>query len=862
MSRIRTLFLLVLGMCSTAVVWAQCSTTNATSCVCAIGGQTDCDLLPDMTISWKALSTVAGAAPDTPGPTEYGQTGSNAARLKVSGSTPNIGKGNLEVRGVNAAGVRAFICGTDTITVSGGQQNYTCPGGVTPRQILYQRIYHKNGASMSYNDKRTGTMTYHPNHGHYHVDDWTTMTLRIQDPSEPLPTKWPIVATGAKIGFCLMDYYNCWDGSANGHCRTSQQWNGGTALTSMSSFPNNGMYRGYACGADFQGISTGRTDLYGEWLEGMWINLMPNLCNGNYWIVAEVDPTNVFQEENETNNWTAMPFTLALQRATNSGGSAFIHADKRPVVGPGRTVTLTAAPGSAYLWSNGATTRSITVGTAGSYSCTVSAPCGTLVTGTMVVSAISAPPAPTTSGASVLGPASATLGSTGGDPQWYANETGGSALASGSSFTTPVLTASTTYWVSDRTTLAEESASAGKSYVPSHGSNFNGKQWLLFDAYKPFVLQSVTVFSNAVGVRHFVVVDNVGNLIAEKLIELGSGLQTVTLNFRIPAGTQHRISAYDSGAVSNSTQLVFQDLHRSTVGVAYPYSIGAFGSITGSTEGSTVYHFLYDWVVKNEAVEAESARVPVVAEVTNGVVLNLKAFLEGPFDGNSGLMHDSLRVAGLIPLNEPYAAMGFPQVGPGGATLNASALNVTGASAIVDWVRVELRSAASPTTVVASQSGIINRSGQVLAADGSPMRISVPGGQGYYVALRHRNHLAVMTSTPITLSTNTPLIDLTSASTATYGTDGRKSVGSTQVLWTGDAVRDGIVLYTGSANDRDLILSLIGGTVPTNVAVAYSTADVNLDGKIMYTGARNDRDLILSNIGGVIPTNSRTQQLP
>lgn len=861
MSRIRTLFLFVLGLNSIAAVWAQCSISNATSCVCAVGGQTNCDLLPDMTISWKALSTVAGSAPDTPGPTEYGQSGSNAARLKISGSTPNIGKGNLEVRGVNAAGVRAFICGTDTITVSGGQQNYTCPNGVTPRQILYQRVYHKNGATMSYNDVRTGTMTYHPNHGHYHVDDWTTMTLRIQDPNEPLPTKWPIVATGAKIGFCLMDYYNCWDGSANGHCRTSQEWNGGTALTSMSSFPNNGMFRNYACGADFQGISTGRTDLYGEWLEGMWINLMPNLCNGNYWIVAEVDPTNVFREENETNNWTAMPFTLALQRAANSGGSAFIHADKRPVVAPGRTVTLTAAPGSSHLWSNGATTRSITVSAAGSYSCTVSAPCGTLVTGTLVVTALSAT-APTTTGATVLGPASATLGSTGGDPQWYANETGGAPLASGPSFTTPVLSNSTTYWVSDRNTLAEESAIAGKPYVPSHGANYNGKQWLLFDAYKPFTLQSVTVFSSAVGVRHFVVVDNVGNLIAEKLIELGSGLQTVTLNFRIPAGTQHRISAYDSGAVSNSTQLVFQDLHRSTVGVSYPYPIGALGSITGSSEGPTVYHFLYDWVVKNEAVQVESARVPVLAEVTNGVVVNMKAFLEGPFDGDAGLMHDSLRVAGLIPANEPFVAMGFPQVGAVGGSLTPAALSVTGNSAIVDWVRVELRSASDPTVIVGTQSGIITRSGQVLSTSGAPLRFNLASNQNYHVALRHRNHLAAMTATPVLLNGSSALIDFSLASTAVYGTDACKVVGSSQVLWAGDAVRDGLILYTGAGNDRDRILETIGGSVPTNTAVAYSTADVNLDGKVMYTGSRNDRDLILSNIGGVVPTNSRAQQLP
>ncbi|MBX2972339.1 MAG: hypothetical protein KF797_04495, partial [Flavobacteriales bacterium] len=606
---------------------AQCTRTNATSCVCATPGQTECDLLPDMTISWRGLSNVP--AQSQGGPTEYSQSSStNPGRLRISGSTPNIGKGNLEVRGVSN-GIRAFICGQDTVYRSGGQGSFTCPGGISPKQILYQRVYHKSGNTMTYEDVKTGTMTYHPNHAHYHVDDWTTMTLRIQDPSEPLPTKWPIVATGAKIGFCLMDYYDCWSSSANGHCRTSQEWQQGTALTSQNNFPNRGMGAGYNCSSDYQGISTGRTDLYGAWLEGMWINLMPNLCNGNYWIVAEVDPTNVFREENDDNNWTAMPFSIALQRAANSGGSSFIHADKRPIVGNGRTVTLTAAPGYSYLWNTGATTRSITVSQAGSYSCTVNAPCGSLQTGTIAVTALAAPAAPVGTGTTVVGPAAATLEATGNDPQWYTTATGGTPVAAGNSFTTPVLSQNTTYWVSDRNSVPGNTWTVGKTYNAAHGSNYNGRQWMYFDANEPFVLKSVRVVATGVGNRHFVVVDNVGNLIAEKQIELLPGDQVVQLDFHIPKGTQHKIGAYDSGAVSSGTQLVFQDLHYSTTGVSYPYAIGTVGSITGSTLGSSVYLFFYDWQVAVEAVAQESARVPVLAEVVNGVVLDLKAFLDG-----------------------------------------------------------------------------------------------------------------------------------------------------------------------------------------------------------------------------------------
>ena len=841
-------------------VVGQCSITNATSCVCATVGQTNCDLLPDMTISWSALSNYAS------GPSEYGQSSlSNPGRLRVSGSTPNIGKGNLEVRGVTDGGFRAFICGNDTIVLAAGQQSYTCPtAGVVPKQVLYQRVYHKNGAAMTYTDDQTGTMTYHPNHGHYHVDDWTTMTLRIQDPSEPLPTKWPIVATGAKIGFCLMDYYDCWSSQAPGHCRTAQGMSGsGTALNTTAQFPNNGLYRGYSCGADYQGISTGRTDVYSESLEGMWINLMPNLCDSNYWIVAEVDPTNVFQEENEDNNWAAIPFRIALQRVSgSSSGSGYIQSDKSPVVTPGGPVTLSATPGYSYLWSTGATSRTITVSQAGNYSCTISAPCGSLATGVLNVTSLAAPPAPAPNGATIVGPAAATLNCPGTEPQWYAEQNGGGPLHLGTSYTTPVLAADATYWVSDRSKVPATSVTAGKPYIAGHGANYNGKQWLLLNAYQPFTLRSVNVYSNAVGVRHFVLVDNVGNLIAEKQVELGTGLQTVQLGFRVPAGTQHKITAYDSGAVSSGTQLVFQDLHRSTTGVSYPYPLGTVGAITGSTEGASVYHFLYNWQVETEEVTAESARVPVTVQVTTGVVVDLKAILQGPFDAISGRMHDSLRVANVVPLNEPFTGLGFTHAGGGGGeNLPAARLNTTGDNAIVDWVLVELRSAAAPATIVATQSAVVTRAGEVQSMSGSDIRLSVTNGD-YYVALRHRNHLGVMTAAAVGLTAAPTTVDFSLASTSVHGIEARKTQGATQLLWAGDVVRDGTLLYTGANNDRDRILQVIGGVVPTNTVAGYLPADVNLDGRVLYTGARNDRDPVLSNIGGLVPTNFRAQQLP
>ena len=128
----------------------QCSTTNATTCQCRTVGQTNCDLLPDIQISWYALANYSG------GPNQYAQNASSdAGRLRVSGSTPNQGYGPLEVRGVNSSNQRTFICGPDTITVNNlpnDNNGFTCPNGYEARQRLYQRIYRKNGNSMTYTE--------------------------------------------------------------------------------------------------------------------------------------------------------------------------------------------------------------------------------------------------------------------------------------------------------------------------------------------------------------------------------------------------------------------------------------------------------------------------------------------------------------------------------------------------------------------------------------------------------------------------------------------------------------------------------------------------------------------------------------
>ncbi|MBL8010672.1 MAG: choice-of-anchor B family protein [Flavobacteriales bacterium] len=244
------------------------------------------------------------------------------------------------------------------------------------------------------------------------------------------------------------------------------------------------------------------------------------------------------------------------------------------------------------------------------------------------------------------------------------------------------------------------------------------------------------------------------------------------------------------------------------------------------------------------------------------VGVRLKAFLEGPYVAQDGTMRDDLRAQGLLPLTEPYTGLGYVHTGGGGGeTVQASVLSITGPDAIVDWVVVELRAPADPTAVVASRSALIQRDGDVVAVDGTgPVRFNVAPGP-WHVAVRHRNHLGVMTAQPVHMAIGARTVDLR-IGTPLYGTAAAKDVAGVSVLWAGNALRDDRLRYTGGANDRDPILVAIGGVVPTATTSGYLGTDINLDGVVKYAGGANDRDPILVNIGGAVPTATRQEQLP
>lgn len=598
---------------STPNASAQCTNTNATSCVCPDGSD-ECDLLPDMTISWYALLNYLS------GPNE------SSGRINVTGSTPNIGHGPLEVRGTDLNGYRRFVCGVDTFAVydPNAQQQFACPNGGTAKQLTTQRIFHKNGSTMtSYERLMPQGMTYHPTHGHTHYDQWGVYSLRVQEPGVSDPRDWPIVNSGYKLGFCLMDYNTCSDGAVEHHCKDDNTVvNAGTTLHG-SDFPNFGLGGGnYGCSMLRQGISSGYTDIYSEYLDGMWIDIPSGACNGDYWIVYEVDPLDVVVEEDDTNNWTAVPITLTQQ--PGSSPVAAIHCDEQAFVCPSGQVRLQASAGVSYLWSNGATTSSI-MADPGTYTVQVTSYCGTATSAPFTVTGLAQAPAPTADGAVVCEGGSAVLTTTAANAVWY--DATDNQVGTGPQFITPSLYASTTYSVVDVETSPGQVSYGGKSDNTGGGGYHVGGQYLKFDAHRSFRLNSVKLYAGSAGYRTIELVDAIGVMRATRSANVPAGESRMDLDFDILPGDNYLLT------VSGTT-----DLWRSTGGTSYPYDIGGVATITTASSGTGYYYYFYDWEVEEGAGSCVSpaTTVSVDVEICTGIdePLALRGFEVQPNPSN------------------------------------------------------------------------------------------------------------------------------------------------------------------------------------------------------------------------------------
>ncbi|MBC8489706.1 MAG: Ig-like domain-containing protein [Bacteroidetes bacterium] len=200
------------------------------------------------------------------------------------------------------------------------------------------------------------------------------------------------------------------------------------------------------------------------------------------------------------------------------------------------------------------------------------------------------------------------------------------------------------------------------------------------------------------------------------------------------------------------------------------------------------------WVNINDFMLNEGFPVPTLqnGSITGygGIILNLTANLEGPFNGTD--MNTDLN-PWLIPNNQPYNTSPWNYGGGEsfGAVPNGD---------VVDWVLVELRETAGsaatalPATMIARQAALILNNGDIVGTDGiSNLVFGVAVFDNLYAIVWHRNHLGIMSSVPLVIGGGIYSYDFTTSASQAY-LSGQKNLGGGEYgMFAGDADGNGDV---------------------------------------------------------------------
>ena len=292
----------------------------------------------------------------------------------------------------------------------------------------------------------------------------------------------------------------------------------------------------------------------------------------------------------------------------------------------------------------------------------------------------------------------------------------------------------------------------------------------------------------------------------------------------------------------------------------YPFDFWGEPQASISPTGTRVI-FASDWsgAEDGQSVDTYVVELPSYSytNVENMVSVEIRVMLSGAVTGANTMMNDDLRTANLVPTTEPYLDLDyFNHTGSGGGEqMNEALLNETGEKAIIDWVLIELSDANNPANRIETKSALLLRDGSIVDKNGSPL-LEFPVADGnYHIAVRHRNHLGIMTQDAVALSSAYTLVDFRNGSTPTHGSNAQKQLESGMFgMWSGDVNSDGQIVFQGIGNDpNSVFFKVLNDPNNTNgnasiVINGYLPEDVDLSGKTIFQGGNNDLNKIFFDI--------------
>ncbi len=214
----------------------------------------------------------------------------------------------------------------------------------------------------------------------------------------------------------------------------------------------------------------------------------------------------------------------------------------------------------------------------------------------------------------------------------------------------------------------------------------------------------------------------------------------------------------ESGLTGNFTTSVYLDANNLPTGVTVDDLV-----ILKRTDSSS------DWTALNTTKIGNTVYASGITSFSEfalgyrgSVLVDIKIFLEGPYNSSNTEMSTNLN--GDIPLQSPY-----PEDSRSVSSIPAN---------ITDWVLVQLRTSDNGSAI-ASRSALLRKDGKIVGDDGTTEYIKIDvTANDYYIVIKHRNHLAVMSANKLSLNGTITSYDFTTGSDKFYGTGGAKQIGN------------------------------------------------------------------------------------
>lgn len=270
---------------------------------------------------------------------------------------------------------------------------------------------------------------------------------------------------------------------------------------------------------------------------------------------------------------------------------------------------------------------------------------------------------------------------------------------------------------------------------------------------------------------HFWIEDANGNIVAGTAVNSIPPLQTLTYNFILP-----------------NTQGCYRFVIAEDYGDGMTYNSGAISVL--DSEGSIIF--------SNNNFGAMGSNMFQV--VPPALLVKAKVYLQGPYNSLLQNMTTELRNTPIfLPSLQPFATWGYS--GTESVNMATASLNIT------DWVLVELRDANNMSQVVSRRAALLYNDGTIHDTDGSEgISFANISAANYYIVVKPRGHLAVMSASSIPLP-NTQAYDFTLSASRAYGSNQQAQLSDTTFgCYAGDANHDGIInlqdfnQYKGQAN--------------------------------------------------------------